>query len=108
VGGQLEAAGDVVRRQSEVLQGSDVDAYARTVREGIGRLKAARIDIVLMDPQFAPRVLARPTHAVIVDAIGALANDTKVAVFRRFAVMRHWDRFLVGGDQGLGCRHQPR
>jgi acyl-CoA thioesterase I len=75
---------------NEVLRGSDVDAYTRTVREGIGRLKAARIDIVLMDPQFAPRVLARPTQAVIVDAIGALANDTKVAVFRRFAVMHHW------------------
>lgn len=75
---------------NQVLRGGDVDAYARTVREGIGRLKAARIDVVLMDPQFAPRVLARPTHAVIVDSIGAMANDTKVALFRRFAVMRHW------------------
>jgi acyl-CoA thioesterase-1 len=75
---------------NEVLRAGDVDAYARTVREGIGRLKVARTDIVLMDPQFAPRVLARPTHTVIVDAIGALADDMKVAVFRRFAVMRHW------------------
>jgi len=75
---------------NQVLRGGDVDAYARTVRAGIGRLKAARIDVVLMDPQFAPRVLARPTHTVIVDSIGAMANDTKVALFRRFAVMRHW------------------
>lgn len=75
---------------NQVLGGGDVDAYARTVREGIGRLKAARIDIVLMDPQFAPRVLARPTHTTIVDAIGALANDMEVAVFRRFEVMRYW------------------
>jgi lysophospholipase L1-like esterase len=68
----------------------NVDAYSAAVREGIGRLKAARLDIVLMDPQFAPRVLARPFHARVVDAIGAAANDTKVAVFRRFAVMQHW------------------
>jgi lysophospholipase L1-like esterase len=72
------------------LGAGDVEAYAAAVREGVGRLKAARMDVVLMDPQFAPRVLARPTHARVVDAIGAAANDTKVAVFRRFAVMRHW------------------
>jgi acyl-CoA thioesterase I len=45
---------------------------------------------VLMDPQFAPRLLARPMHLLIVDSISAVANDMKVAVFRRFAVMRHW------------------
>jgi acyl-CoA thioesterase I len=68
----------------------DVEAYTAAIHEGIGRLKAARLDIVLMDPQFAPRVLGRPVHARVVDAIGAAASDTKVAVFRRFAVMRHW------------------
>jgi acyl-CoA thioesterase I len=68
----------------------DVEAYTAAIREGIGRLQAARLDIVLMDPQFAPRVLARPLHTRVVDAIGAAANDAKVATFRRFAVMQHW------------------
>jgi lysophospholipase L1-like esterase len=72
------------------LGAGDVEAYSAAIREGIGRLKAARLDIVLMDPQFAPRVLARPLHARVVSAIGAAANDLEVAVFRRFAVMRHW------------------
>lgn len=75
---------------NHVLRSADVEGYAAAVREGVGRLKAARMDVVLMDPQFAPRVLARPVHARIVDTIGVVANDTKVAVFRRFAVMRHW------------------
>ena len=57
---------------------------------GISRLKAAQADVVLMDPQFAPRVLARRMHLQVVDAIAAVANDTNVAVFQRFAVMRHW------------------
>jgi len=73
-----------------VLGAGDVEAYAAAVRQGIGRLKTARMDVVLMDPQFAPRVLARPLHRRVVDALGAAANDTKVAVFRRFAVMQHW------------------
>ncbi|HEX4994497.1 MAG TPA: SGNH/GDSL hydrolase family protein [Methylomirabilota bacterium] len=72
------------------LGAADVEAYAAAVREGIGRLKAARMDVVLMDPQFAPRVLARPIHARVVDSIGMAARDMKVAVFRRFAVMQHW------------------
>ena len=43
-----------------------------------------------MDPQFAPRIIARRTHLQIVDAIAAVGNETNVAVFQRFAVMRHW------------------
>lgn len=72
------------------LGAAAVEGYTAAVREGIGRLKAAQMDVVLMDPQFAPRVLARPLHTRVVDSIGATANDMKVAVFRRFAVMQHW------------------
>ncbi len=72
------------------LGAADVEGYAAAIREGIGRLKTARLDIVLMDPQFAPRVLARPLHTRVVDTIAAAAADTKVAVFRRFAIMQHW------------------
>ncbi|HTS14218.1 MAG TPA: SGNH/GDSL hydrolase family protein [Candidatus Sulfotelmatobacter sp.] len=75
---------------NQVLRGEDVESYARAIRDGIGRLKAARMDVVLMDPQFAPRMVARPMHRAVVDSIEQAANDMKVAVFRRFAVMRHW------------------
>ena len=75
---------------NQALRSGDIEGYADTIREGISRLKAAGINVVLMDPQFAPRVVARPLHLAIVDSIAAVANDMKVAVFRRFAVMRHW------------------
>jgi acyl-CoA thioesterase-1 len=80
---------------NQALRSEDNEGYSITIREGISRLKAASADIVLMDPQFAPRLIARPTHQLIVDSIGAVANDMKVAVFRRFAVMRH----LISSDQ---------
>lgn len=75
---------------NSVLQSRDRQGYEQTIREGITRLKAARTDIILMDPQYAPRILGRPLHKAIVDTIGAVSNDLKVAVFQRFAVMRHW------------------
>jgi acyl-CoA thioesterase I len=74
---------------NRALRSGNIEGYADTIREGIRRLKASQVDVVLMDPQFAPRVLARPTHPFIVDSISAMAHDMNVAVFRRFAVMRH-------------------
>jgi acyl-CoA thioesterase I len=75
---------------NHALASEDVQGYEKTVREGIARLKAVHTDVILMDPQYAPRVLGRPRHRAIVDTLGGVANDLKVAVFRRFAVMRHW------------------
>jgi lysophospholipase L1-like esterase len=72
------------------LGSGDIESFAAAIREGIVRLKGGRLDIVLMDPQFAPRVIAWPLHRRVVDAIGAVAHDTKVAIFRRFAVMQYW------------------
>jgi lysophospholipase L1-like esterase len=75
---------------NHALMKEDMQGYEQTIRAGIARLKAAHMDVILMDPQYAPRVLGRPLHKVIVDTIGKVGNDLKVAVFQRFAVMRHW------------------
>jgi lysophospholipase L1-like esterase len=75
---------------NQALLSEDVQGYEKTVREGIARLKAVHTDVILMDPQYAPRVLGRPRHKAIVDTLGGVANDLKVGLFRRFAVMRYW------------------
>jgi lysophospholipase L1-like esterase len=75
---------------NHTLESKGVQGYEHTIREGIARLKAADMDIILMDPQYAPRIFGRPLHQAIVDIIATVGNDLHVAVFRRFAVMRHW------------------
>jgi hypothetical protein len=76
---------------NQLLKSESIEGYAETLRDGISRLKATNSDVVLMDPQFAPRVLARRVHLMmVVDSVAAVANDMNVAVFPRFAVMRHW------------------
>lgn len=72
------------------LRHQDLDAYSEILRKGINRLKASETDVILMDLQYAPRVLDKPVHKRVVTTMGELANDLKVAVFRRFAIMRHW------------------
>jgi len=72
------------------LRSRDMDAYAAILRKGINQLKAAKTDVILMDLQYAPQVLDKRVHLRMIATMGALANDLKVAVFRRFAIMRHW------------------
>ncbi len=75
---------------NQALRSGNIKEFAATIREGVSRLKAAHVDVVLMDPQFAPRLVAQPVHLFIVDSIGAVAREMKVPVFQRFAVMRYW------------------
>jgi acyl-CoA thioesterase-1 len=72
------------------LRNDDFASYAANVRKGINQLKAAHTDVILMDPQYAPKILAKPLHRRMIETMGMLGNDAKVAVFRRFAVMRDW------------------
>ena len=83
---------------------------------GVARLKAIGADVILLDPQFAPKVLAKRKPDQMVDLIGATAKKENVALFQRFAVMRYWrqvsnipyDKFLSPdelhmNDWSYGC-----
>lgn len=72
------------------LRSTDLEAYAAILRKGIDRLRSAHTDVILMDLQYAPRVLEKPIHRRMIDTMGSLANDLKVAIFHRFAIMRYW------------------
>lgn len=73
-----------------VLLDEKLAQEAPLLREGIARLKAAGADVVLLDPQYAPKVLAKPDAQAMVDLIAATAAAERVGDFRRFAIMRHW------------------
>ena len=55
-------------------------------------MKENGIDVVLMDLQYAPRVLARPAFAELERLISEVARRTQVGLFRRFEIMQEWDR----------------
>ena len=60
------------------------------ILEGVSRLKAAGVDVVLIDPQFAPKVLAKVDIGNLLKLYSVVAKQANVGVFHRFAVMRHW------------------
>ena len=75
---------------NSVLHDKAVPPHARYLHEGLQRLKSAGADVVLIDPQYAPKVLAHAGCNGMVSLIAATAKSEHVAVFRRFDLMRHW------------------
>ena len=60
------------------------------LREGLKRLHDAGIDVVLINPQYAPKVFTKHDVDGMVDQIEHTAKEANVDLFERFAVMRYW------------------
>jgi acyl-CoA thioesterase I len=73
-----------------VLRDNPVGPVDRLIREGVARMKALGADVVLIDPQFAPKVIAKPEAEEMVGVIAAAATRRGVDLFPRFAAMREW------------------
>ena len=74
-----------------VLRRDDLSADEQLINRGVSLMKESGIDVVLMDLQYAPRVLARPASAEMERLITDLARRTRVGLFRRFEIMKEWD-----------------
>jgi acyl-CoA thioesterase-1 len=75
---------------NSVLRDHEVDGNGTVLAAGLARLKATGADIVLINPQYAPKVLAHPAVATMVELISATAKASNVELFDRFAVMKYW------------------
>jgi lysophospholipase L1-like esterase len=74
---------------NSVLRDHPVDQSA-AIREGIKRIKLAGADVVLIDPQFAPKVIAKSQCMRMVRLIGETAKAENVGLFQRYELMKHW------------------
>jgi hypothetical protein len=95
--------------------GYDLDDVAPVIDAGLKRLSGLAMDVVLMDLQYAPAILLPGKIAgtqSMVKLIAESAKKASVNVFRRFALMRHWNRDrnipfeqMINNDDGLNL-HQ--
>lgn len=75
---------------NSVLRDQPLTRHAVELRQGVEELKASDADVVLIDPQYAPKVLAKAETPGMVDQIALTAKDENVDLFPRFAIMRDW------------------
>jgi lysophospholipase L1-like esterase len=100
-----------------VLRNEDPAETARLVEDGIMRIQAAGADLVLVDPQYSPKVNERADGlSKMVRLLGRVAQLRHVGIFPRFEVMRDWhekqaipiDNFVIAdglhmSDWGYAC-----
>jgi acyl-CoA thioesterase I len=73
----------VIRNHSLADQGA-------LIRAGLQKIRAIGADVVLIDPQFAPKVINKPGAESMVELISLTAKQESVDLFHRFAVMQRW------------------
>jgi lysophospholipase L1-like esterase len=74
----------------EAVRGIDVDEFRETVQAGIDELRAAGIEVVLMNMQFSRETDAMIDFGPYLNAMRELAEANDVPLFRRRGIMRHW------------------
>jgi lysophospholipase L1-like esterase len=75
---------------NSVLENKAVQPHASLLREGLARLRATGADVVLIDLQYAPKVIAKRNADDMVSLIATTAKTAHVCHFRRFDLMRYW------------------
>jgi len=101
---------------NSVLRDRPLDRHDALLHQGIEALKAANADVVLIDPQFSPAVIAKTETPAMVEQIAVAAKEENIDLFHRFAVMRDWhdahhiafDKFVAPdqlhmNDWSYGC-----
>jgi lysophospholipase L1-like esterase len=73
-----------------VIRGHTSVGHGDMIRSGLQKIRATGADVVLIDPQYAPKVIAKPEAGKMVDLIATMAKTENVDLFRRFAVMKRW------------------
>lgn len=75
---------------NSVIRDHQLTDHDTLIRAGLAKIRAIGADVVLIDPQFAPKVIAKPEAEQMVALISNTAKKEDVDLFRRFDVMRHW------------------
>jgi acyl-CoA thioesterase I len=91
--GVIAAHPDLVLWQvgtNSLLRDYPLKPHSALLHQGIAQLKEAGADVVLIDMQYAPSVLAKSEAEDMEDQIALAAKDESVDLFARFALMRNW------------------
>jgi lysophospholipase L1-like esterase len=74
---------------NDALRGVTADAFLEVLRDGVARLHAAGIDVMVVTPQYTPRIAAAG-KVPYPELFANLSHDLGVAVFDRLKVMHAW------------------
>jgi lysophospholipase L1-like esterase len=120
VGGE-EASTELPRMQSDVIDAAPAlviwqvgtnavfrdtefvfEDVVTAIADGLNRLAKIPVDVILMDSQYTTAVVEKPEKKALSDKmvkrISELAEAAGVDVFRRYALMEHWQKTIAMRD----------
>jgi lysophospholipase L1-like esterase len=69
---------------------NDIAPTGPLILKGLAQLKALGVDVIMIDPQYAPSVLAKGDVDQMLALIAGATKQNNVDLFPRFAVMHYW------------------
>jgi lysophospholipase L1-like esterase len=73
-----------------VLRNNPIEPTETLIASGVRELKAHGVDVVLIDSQYAPKVINKPNIEAMIAFMAQTAKQQNVDLFRRFSLMRRW------------------
>lgn len=89
----VEAKPDLVLWQlgtNSIIRDHKLTEHTSLIRAGLQKLRAIGADVVLIDPQYAPRVIAKRDAEPMVEFLAKTAKRENIDLFRRYDVMKRW------------------
>jgi len=75
---------------NSVIRDHMFNDHGAAIRDGLNKIRSTGADVVLIDPQFAPKVIVKSEAEHMVELIAETAKVENVDLFRRFDVMKRW------------------
>jgi hypothetical protein len=76
-----------------IFHNYNIDEVVANISSGLAQLARHNLDVILIDPQYVTAMLLddkTDASERMVSLIAQIAEEAKVNVFRRWALMRHW------------------
>jgi hypothetical protein len=75
----------------DAMRSVDADDFRGAIDEGVGAMKTAGTDVILMNLQYSPRTETMISGSAYLDNMRVVAQQHDVPLFDRFAIMRQWN-----------------
>jgi acyl-CoA thioesterase-1 len=75
---------------NSALRDESLLTFDALFRQGLSFLRAQGTDILLMTPQFAPKIVGKPYHGDFVTDIERIAATEGISLFPRYQLMKNW------------------
>jgi lysophospholipase L1-like esterase len=75
---------------NDPLRNVPLDRFVQETITGVQAIRAAHIDVMLMEPQLCKALDRKPTTVLFRDALRAIGEGMDVPIIRRYDMMRAW------------------